>query len=175
MADDNKPMKYMRYAFGEIALVVIGILIALQINNWNEQRKQENRKKEVTKSLIIELNDVLRYTQQQVNQMDKRIVYFSKIIIEWESLDPKTLLKRDLKFYYFYIHTATLLKYSPKIDYYNSLISSAEINLIPDSLVVKLNYVYNKERKDVVTYVNQEVDLHILIAGVVAKTIQKNF
>ncbi len=35
MADDNKPMKYMRYAIGEIVLVVIGILIALSINNWN--------------------------------------------------------------------------------------------------------------------------------------------
>ena len=41
MEDDNKLMKYMRYAIGEIALVVIGILIALQINNWNEGRKQE--------------------------------------------------------------------------------------------------------------------------------------
>ena len=39
IADDNKPMKYMRYAIGEIILVVIGILIALQINNWNQQRK----------------------------------------------------------------------------------------------------------------------------------------
>jgi len=36
MADDNKPLKYMRYAIGEIVLVVIGILIALQINNWNQ-------------------------------------------------------------------------------------------------------------------------------------------
>ena len=34
MADDNKPLKYMRYAIGEIVLVVVGILIALQINNW---------------------------------------------------------------------------------------------------------------------------------------------
>jgi len=39
MADDNKPMKYLRYAIGEIILVVIGILIALSINNWNENRK----------------------------------------------------------------------------------------------------------------------------------------
>ena len=39
MADDNRPLKYMRYAIGEIVLVVIGILIALQINNWNQDRK----------------------------------------------------------------------------------------------------------------------------------------
>jgi len=38
LADDNKPLKYMRYAIGEILLVVIGILIALQINNWNTSR-----------------------------------------------------------------------------------------------------------------------------------------
>jgi len=41
-ADDNKPLKYMRYAIGEIVLVVIGILIALQINNWNEDRVKKN-------------------------------------------------------------------------------------------------------------------------------------
>ena len=40
MADDNRPLKYARYAIGEILLVVIGILIALQVNTWNEQRKQ---------------------------------------------------------------------------------------------------------------------------------------
>ena len=43
MADDNKPMKYARYAIGEIALVVIGILIALAINNWNESRKLKEK------------------------------------------------------------------------------------------------------------------------------------
>jgi hypothetical protein len=35
----NKTGKYIKYALGEIILVVIGILIALQINNWNENRK----------------------------------------------------------------------------------------------------------------------------------------
>ncbi len=43
MADDNRPLKYMRYAVGEIVLVVIGILIALQINNWNEHRQESQR------------------------------------------------------------------------------------------------------------------------------------
>jgi len=36
---ENKTSKYLKYAIGEIVLVVIGILIALQINNWNEERK----------------------------------------------------------------------------------------------------------------------------------------
>lgn len=50
---EHKFSKYLTYAFGEIILVVIGILIALQINNWNELRKLENKKQE----LIINLLD----------------------------------------------------------------------------------------------------------------------
>ena len=46
MADDNKPMKYMKYAIGEIVLVMIGILLALQVNTWNENR--QNHKKLTT-------------------------------------------------------------------------------------------------------------------------------
>ncbi|MBO3118020.1 hypothetical protein J4050_14780 [Winogradskyella sp. DF17] len=41
LLDENKTGKYFKYAIGEIVLVVIGILIALQINNWNENRKNE--------------------------------------------------------------------------------------------------------------------------------------
>ena len=42
LAHENKSAKYLRYAIGEILLVVIGILIALSINNWNEGRKYKN-------------------------------------------------------------------------------------------------------------------------------------
>tara|TARA_B100000508_G_scaffold107348_1_gene85427 strand:- start:44 stop:181 length:138 start_codon:yes stop_codon:yes gene_type:complete len=41
---ENKTSKYFKYAIGEIILVVIGILIALQINNWNELRKSNIEK-----------------------------------------------------------------------------------------------------------------------------------
>jgi hypothetical protein len=40
---ENKTSKYFKYAIGEIFLVVIGILIALQINNWNEKRLESNK------------------------------------------------------------------------------------------------------------------------------------
>lgn len=55
LANDNKPLKYMRYAIGEIVLVVIGILIALSINNWNETQKQERLELRYLKDLKKEL------------------------------------------------------------------------------------------------------------------------
>jgi len=45
LLSDNKSIKYLLYAIGEILLVVIGILIALQINNSNDYKKQ--RQKEI--------------------------------------------------------------------------------------------------------------------------------
>ena len=41
LLSENKFSKYLIYAIGEIILVVIGILIALQINNWNESEKNQ--------------------------------------------------------------------------------------------------------------------------------------
>jgi len=55
-ADNNKPIKYFRYAIGEIVLVVIGILIALSINNWNEFRKE----RAIEKELIVELHTTVK-------------------------------------------------------------------------------------------------------------------
>ncbi len=57
LADDNKPMKYMRYAIGEILLVVIGILIALSINNWNEERKNRQAENEALINLKLEFDE----------------------------------------------------------------------------------------------------------------------
>lgn len=55
MADDNRPMRYARYAIGEILLVVIGILIALQINNWNEARKENQEEREILSDLQLDI------------------------------------------------------------------------------------------------------------------------
>jgi len=55
MLKENKMSKYLLYAIGEIVLVVIGILIALQINNWNELRKEGGREVEFLKGLKTDL------------------------------------------------------------------------------------------------------------------------
>ncbi len=52
---ENKFSKYLLYAIGEIVLVVIGILIALQINNWNEKENEQHKIKEYAVSLIQDL------------------------------------------------------------------------------------------------------------------------
>ena len=52
---ENKTAKYFKYAIGEIVLVVIGILIALQINNWNENNKLRIKEKSILENLKTSL------------------------------------------------------------------------------------------------------------------------
>ena len=52
---ENKTSKYLKYAIGEIVLVVIGILIALQINNWNEERKAKLKEHAILKNFVQDL------------------------------------------------------------------------------------------------------------------------
>ncbi|MDC6389099.1 DUF6090 family protein [Maribacter sp. PR1] len=81
LLSENKFSKYLIYAFGEIILVVIGILIALQINNLNETRKQNDLeqdylfalKKEFENNLVevnrvIELNTALLKNAQELSR-----------------------------------------------------------------------------------------------------------
>ena len=57
----GKTSKYFKYAIGEIVLVVIGILIALQINNWNEKRLNENKITSILKEVQNDLKeDILK-------------------------------------------------------------------------------------------------------------------
>ena len=55
LMEQNKVRSYLFYAIGEIALVVIGILLALQINNWNEERKIRDSEQDILQNLKGEL------------------------------------------------------------------------------------------------------------------------
>jgi hypothetical protein len=80
MADDNKPIQYMRYALGEIVLVVIGILIALQINNWNEQRKEKQELLNIYKIVFEDLKNDIDEVNVILNIKKEEEPYFIKIL-----------------------------------------------------------------------------------------------
>lgn len=65
-ADENRFLKYARYAIGEIVLVVIGILIALQINNLNEERKLRQKEQ-------VLLDQLKEEFQSNLDQLDRKI------------------------------------------------------------------------------------------------------
>jgi hypothetical protein len=72
LMEKNKTGKYFKYAVGEIVLVVIGILIALQINNWNENRKQLIKQDFLFKQILLdaEADDIF---------FNSRLIYLSEL------------------------------------------------------------------------------------------------
>jgi hypothetical protein len=74
--EQNKTGKYFKYAIGEIILVVIGILIALQINNWNEQRKLE--KSEL--SMLLDISNDLKESKKELDDVVKFNKHTAKAI-----------------------------------------------------------------------------------------------
>ena len=72
---ENRFSKYLLYAIGEIILVVIGILIALQINNWNEARKNTKTENEYYCRLLedfeLDRNNIKRLSDESDYKIKK--------------------------------------------------------------------------------------------------------
>lgn len=67
---ENKFSKYLLYAIGEIVLVMIGILLAFQVNNWNENRKLEKLENSYYINILNDLhNDSLEFEKKNVNAL----------------------------------------------------------------------------------------------------------
>ena len=96
LADDNKPLKYMRYAIGEIILVVIGILIALQINNWNEQRKTINKEKGYIRSIYQDFQKDLNRINISSAMLTKQYKYGIEVLKALEQKESKAMDSIDI-------------------------------------------------------------------------------
>jgi Family of unknown function (DUF6090) len=75
---ENKFSKYLFYAFGEIILVVIGILIALQLNNWNEIQKNKSTEHEL-------LSDVLSSLEKDRGRTQG--IYHGRALVKQKAID----------------------------------------------------------------------------------------
>lgn len=124
---EGKSVKYLKYALGEIILVVIGILIALQINNWNDQKKNKSNENVYYQKLLEDFELDKKLIDNLFVKADYRIATSKEILIE---LDSATKDK------YYLINKFLLATrgdiYVPRDVTFKDLISSGNLKLIND-------------------------------------------
>lgn len=127
LADENKALKYTRYAIGEIVLVVVGILIALQINTWNINRINSVKEIEYLSGLKNDL-------EKQVTDLELVKSFCDDIINQSETVLAEYNSKTSLKDIDSLNTKLSFLMYSrhfPDIrTTFNELNSTGQLNLI---------------------------------------------
>lgn len=88
---ENKTEKYFKYAIGEIVLVVIGILIALQINNWNQNQGIKKQLKNYRTSLLSEIDKDFK----EIERIDSLNLSHTSQINEYFSLYNSNIMELD--------------------------------------------------------------------------------
>jgi len=149
MADDNKPIKYMRYAIGEIALVVIGILIALQLNNWNEQSKIG---KSINSNLVILKQNLLEDQTQLENLKQSMITNIHSA--DSSMLQMKTLIPLDNSIKKFLLTLMHIYQFRPNTNAIETITQSNQVPALSTELRTAILDYYalietTKEREDI--------------------------
>ena len=127
LANENKTLKYARYAFGEIALVVVGILIALSINNWNQNRINKENEKLVLK----ELHKEFLSNKSQIDTVafyHKRSFHSVNYVRSKLPIDIEDTNLDSLAYHLFYM--GWTYTYNPSKGVTNALMNSSTFNLI---------------------------------------------
>ncbi|MBT8270801.1 MAG: hypothetical protein KJO25_02025 [Bacteroidia bacterium] len=145
---ENKTSKYFKYAIGEILLVVIGILIALQINNWNEARKQRDKEVHYLNNLKTDLNLNIAEIDNYIDVRNSRIES-ANIVLEHFEGKPLTNLN-DFAF-----HTTNIYiwqKFSQHDNTFQELTNSGNLALISNDSIknglLNLEALYKKLKNE---------------------------
>jgi hypothetical protein len=127
--EKNKIGRYLKYAIGEIILVVIGILIALSINNWNDNRKDRIAEKELYRTLIKSLESDLEDVRSKSVIIDSAIVGQRLFITEsLEEVKSKFTDKEIINLIWKVGNTS--YSFVPNISLYNKISQNKQIDLI---------------------------------------------
>jgi len=142
MLTEGRFTRYILYALGEIILVVIGILIALQINNWSEHQKEVRLEQEYYCRLA---EDVVSDQEQMLN-----LISLAEDRLKFSNDAVRLLLNEEAK----KIEAGQLIALSTRAIYsdfqlnnsaYEDLKSGANLNIIRDKTLIKtLNEYFNK-------------------------------
>lgn len=177
LAAENNVAKYLRYAIGEIVLVVIGILVALQVNNWNEQRKQRANELHYLINLKTDLNLNIAEIDNYITTRNSQIAS-AKEVLEYFEGKPLTDLN---EFNRHTINVYTWQKFFQINNTFQELTNSGNLAIISsDSIkngLLNLETLYNKLKYEEEHFrYDSEVMLYEPSYGIVdINSIVKNF
>lgn len=142
LLSENKISKYLIYAIGEIVLVVIGILIALQINTWNEHKKTLAKERVILASLLEDFDTNSKHIETSLQQyngvvagLERKMNYIGRNTKEFDQKIKDDII--GVGFWNPGLVSGTL----------NSLINSDQLGLIK-----------NNELKNILTYYTSDID-----------------
>ena len=135
MLRENRFSKYLLYAIGEIVLVVIGILIALQINNSNNKRIEKNREIKYLTNIKLDLLKDIESLEYNIDFRQKKTLGIEKIINQINGQPINDLNETTFNV----INTLFQERFQPSNVTYSDLVSSGNMNLISnDSIKIYL-------------------------------------
>ena len=145
LMEKNKTGKYLKYAIGEILLVMIGILLALQVNNWNTINNDHKRadnflfgmKEDLVKD-TLQLNNIVLVTS-------KRLAYYKQIDNDFDYSPTIKITDLDSSLYFGRLFDRTK-SYRASKGTYNSLIADGQSHLIRNrKLFIQMQNVFETE------------------------------
>jgi hypothetical protein len=128
----NKTGKYFKYAIGEIILVVIGIFIAIQLNNINEERKLQNKEGEYYCKLLEDIQQDIIQNEKLIIVSEKRIKSSNELLslLQEDSLNSELIANKALE-------AVSLITYTfkPNKAAFEDLKSSGNLAILKDEKI----------------------------------------
>jgi hypothetical protein len=143
---ENKTGKYFKYAIGEIILVVIGILIALQINNWNDYRKERNEEKIILVALLQEFKNSKVSLIETIERNNQRFNSLKELLNHTGSHWDNTLTRQKSDYLMRPFVAVTTADISTST--LDQLLNTGRIQIIQNDSLQQLLANWNKELKD---------------------------
>ena len=132
LISESKTVKYFKYAFGEVLLVVIGILIALGINNWNQKQIAIKKEAVALQSLILDLEEQSDYLEEIIDGEEE--FYAAGLYLSEHYAQNKKFILNDAVFSNLNLLGARIT-FKPVNTTFEELISTGNIGLIRNEIL----------------------------------------
>ncbi|MBO6793647.1 MAG: hypothetical protein JJ895_07040 [Balneolaceae bacterium] len=132
LLENGNIRKYFWYALGEILLVMIGILMALQINNWNEGRKEYHKEIKYLERLLNEAERDSASLQNSIELVEYKVEQAERVL---SVLNNQTEISDSAKFVRDIFLIGRGGSYHPYFPTYNEMISTGELNIIQNDAI----------------------------------------